>query len=105
PTGCRTRAEYRTPMRMPPDRDADTRTIKVRRARVHNLQNIDVDVPLDTLVAIAGVSGSGKSSLALRVSYAEGSRRYSEALSTYARRRMGQAARADVAQVRHVSAA
>ena len=92
-------------MSMQPDRVADTRTIKVRGARVHNLQNIDVDVPLDTLVAIAGVSGSGKSSLAMGVLYAEGSRRYIEALSTYTRRRMGQAARADVDQVRHVPAA
>lgn len=92
-------------MSMQPDRVADMRTIKVRGARVHNLQNIDVDVPLDTLVAIAGVSGSGKSSLAMGVLYAEGSRRYIEALSTYTRRRMGQAARADVDQVRHVPAA
>jgi excinuclease ABC subunit A len=66
--------------------------IQVRGARVHNLRNIDVDIPLRKLVAIAGVSGSGKSSLALGVLYAEGSRRYLEALSTYAagsRRRPG----------------
>lgn len=63
--------------------------IKVRGARVHNLKNIDVDVPLNQIVAIAGVSGSGKSSLALGVLYAEGSRRYLEALSTYTRRRRG----------------
>ncbi|SJM61785.1 excinuclease ABC subunit A [Gulosibacter sp. 10] len=81
------------------------RAIQVRGARVHNLRDIDVDVPLDTLVAIAGVSGSGKSSLAMGVLYAEGSRRYIEALSTYTRRRMGQAARADVDRVRHVPAA
>ena len=68
--------------------------IKVRGARVHNLKNIDVDVPLNQIVAIAGVSGSGKSSLALGVLYAEGSRRYLEALSTYTRRRMTQAAQA-----------
>jgi excinuclease ABC subunit A len=79
--------------------------IEVRGARVHNLRDVDVDVPLNTLVAIAGVSGSGKSSLAMGVLYAEGSRRYIEALSTYTRRRMGQAARADVDRVRHVPAA
>ena len=66
--------------------------IEVRGARVHNLKNIDVDVPLNQIVGIAGVSGSGKSSLALGVLYAEGSRRYLEALSTYTRRRMTQAA-------------
>lgn len=68
--------------------------IKVRGARVHNLKNIDVDVPLNQIVAIAGVSGSGKSSLALGVLYAEGSRRYLEALSTCTRRRMPQTAKA-----------
>lgn len=67
--------------------------IKIRGARVHNLKNVNVDVPLNTITAIAGVSGSGKSSLALGVLYAEGSRRYLEALSTYTRRRMTQAAR------------
>ena len=86
-------------------RGSGAQAIEVRGARVHNLRNIDVDVPLDTLVAIAGVSGSGKSSLAMGVLYAEGSRRYIEALSTYTRRRMGQAARADVDRVRHVPAA
>ena len=70
--------------------------IKIRGARVHNLKNIDVDVPLNKIVGIAGVSGSGKSSLALGVLYAEGSRRYLDALSTYTRRRMTQAARASV---------
>ncbi|MEU5155678.1 excinuclease ABC subunit UvrA [Glycomyces sp. NPDC021274] len=79
--------------------------IQVRGARVHNLQNIDVDIPLRKLVAIAGVSGSGKSSLALGVLYAEGSRRYLEALSTYTRRRLAQAPRAEVDSVRHVPAA
>ena len=79
--------------------------VQVRGARVHNLKSIDVDVPLDRLVAIAGVSGSGKSSLAMGVLYAEGSRRYIEALSTYTRRRMSQAARASVDSVRHVPAA
>ena len=67
--------------------------IRVRGAKVHNLKNINVDVPLNKIVAVAGVSGSGKSSLALGVLYAEGSRRYLEALSTYTRRRMTQAAR------------
>ena len=80
-------------------------SIKVRGARVHNLKNIDVDVPIGRLVAIAGVSGSGKSSLALGVLYAEGSRRYIEALSTYTRRRMSHATRATVDSVQHVPAA
>lgn len=79
--------------------------IEVRGARVNNLRDIDVDVPLGTLVAVAGVSGSGKSSLAMGVLYAEGSRRYIEALSTYTRRRMSQAPRADVERVTHVPAA
>lgn len=57
----------------------------VRGARVHNLKNVDVDIPLNRIVGVAGVSGSGKSSLALGVLYAEGSRRYLEALSTYTR--------------------
>ena len=70
------------------------RAIEVRGARVHNLKNINVDIPLHEITAIAGVSGSGKSSLALGVLYAEGSRRYLEALSTYTRRRMTQAAKA-----------
>lgn len=79
--------------------------IKVRGARVHNLKNIDVDVPLHRIVGVAGVSGSGKSSLALGVLYAEGSRRYLEALSTYTRRRMTQAPRAEVDEVLYVPAA
>ena len=79
--------------------------IEVRGARVHNLRNANVDIPLGQLVGVCGVSGSGKSSLALGVLYAEGSRRYLEALSTYTRRRMGQAARADVDEVRYVPAA
>src|SRR5690625_2524722 len=79
--------------------------IEVRGARVHNLKDIDVDIPLHQLVGIAGVSGSGKSSLAMGVLYAEGSRRYVEALSTFTRRRMSQAPRADVDQVIHVPAA
>ncbi len=80
-------------------------SIIVRGARVHNLKNIDADIPLGRLVAIAGVSGSGKSSLALGTLYAEGSRRYLEALSTYTRRRITQAGRADVDIVQHVPAA
>ena len=88
------------------DRKKDTpQAIQVRGARVHNLKNIDVDIPLNQIVGIAGVSGSGKSSLALGVLYAEGSRRYLESLSTYTRRRMTQAARADVDQVRYLPAA
>lgn len=67
------------------------KAIKNRGARVHNLKNIDVDIPLNKIVAVAGVSGSGKSSLALGVLYAEGSRRYLDSLSTYTRRRMRQA--------------
>ena len=78
--------------------------IEVRGARVHNLKNIRVDVPLGGITAIAGVSGSGKSSLALGVLYAEGSRRYLESLSTYTRRRMTQASRADVDEVLYVPA-
>ncbi len=78
--------------------------IEVRGARVHNLKNIDVDIPLGEIVGIAGVSGSGKSSLALGVLYAEGSRRYLESLSTYTRRRMTQAAKANVDDIRYVPA-
>ena len=72
---------------------------------MHNLKNIDVDVPLNKIVGIAGVSGSGKSSLALGVLYAEGSRRYLDSLSTYTRRRMTQAAKAEVDEVLYVPAA
>ena len=79
--------------------------IEIRGARVHNLKNIDVQVPLNRIVGIAGVSGSGKSSLALGVLYAEGSRRYLESLSTYTRRRMTQASGADVDEVLYVPAA
>ncbi|QBS45450.1 excinuclease ABC subunit A [Nocardia sp. CS682] len=91
-----------------PDRarlDAQPPAIEVHGAKVHNLKDIDVSVPLRTLVAVAGVSGSGKSSLAMGVLYAEGSRRYLEALSTYTRRRMAQAPRAAVDSVEHVPAA
>ena len=79
--------------------------IEVRGARVHNLKNVSVDIPLGQLVGVAGVSGSGKSSLALGVLYAEGSRRYLEALSTYTRRRISQAGKAAVDDVRYVPAA
>ena len=78
--------------------------IQIRGARVHNLKNIDVNIPLNKIVAIAGVSGSGKSSLALGVLYAEGSRRYLDSLSTYTRRRMTQAAKAQVDEVLYVPA-
>ena len=81
------------------------RRIEVRGARVHNLKNVDVDIPLNRIVGIAGVSGSGKSSLALGVLYAEGSRRYLESLSTYTRRRMTQASRAQVDEVMYIPAA
>ena len=79
--------------------------IVVRGAKAHNLKNINVDIPLNKIVGIAGVSGSGKSSLALGVLYAEGSRRYLEALSTYTRRRMTQAAKAQVDEILYVPAA
>ena len=79
--------------------------ILIRGAKVHNLKNIDVDIPLGKIVGIAGVSGSGKSSLAMGVLYAEGSRRYLEALSTYTRRRMTQASKASVDEVLYVPAA
>ncbi len=87
------------------DKQTAPECIKVRGARVHNLKNINVDVPLNRIVGIAGVSGSGKSSLALGVLYAEGSRRYLESLSTYTRRRMTGAAKAQVDEVLYVPAA
>ncbi len=80
-------------------------SIEVRGARVHNLKDINVNIPLGRLVGVAGVSGSGKSSLALGVLYAEGSRRYMESLSTYTRRRISQSGRAQVDEVLHVPAA
>ena len=81
--------------------DNNPKYIQIRGARVHNLKNINVDIPLHQIVGIAGVSGSGKSSLALGVLYAEGSRRYLESLSTYTRRRMTGAAKAQVDEVWH----
>ena len=100
-----TRHSSHTPAQLFSDASPAPDHIQVRGARVHNLKNLDVDIPLNQLVAIAGVSGSGKSSLALGVLYAEGSRRYLEALSTYTRRRLTQAGRADVDEVLHVPAA
>ena len=79
--------------------------IEIKGASVHNLKNIDIDIPLGKIVAIAGVSGSGKSSLALGVLYAEGSRRYLDAFSTYTRRRISQSKKAEVDSVEHVPAA
>mgnify|MGYP003238173569 CR=1 FL=1 len=84
--------------------EKSVRNIEVRGARVHNLKNINVDIPLNSIVGIAGVSGSGKSSLALGVLYAEGSRRYLEAMSTYTRRRMTQAPKADVDEILYIPA-
>ena len=78
--------------------------IIVRGAKVHNLKNIDIDIPLGKIVAISGVSGSGKSSLALGVLYSEGSRRYLDALSTYTRRRITQSQKAQVDLVQYVPA-
>ena len=83
----------------------EVKNIIINGARVHNLKNINVKIPLGKLTAIAGVSGSGKSSLALGTLYAEGSRRYLEALSTYTRRRISQSAKADLDEIKHVPAA
>ena len=79
--------------------------IEVLGGQVHNLKNINVNIPLNQFVAISGLSGSGKSSLAMGILYAEGSRRYLEALSTYTRRRINQAKRPQVQEVRHIPAA
>ncbi len=85
--------------------DSSKKSIIIKGARVHNLKNVDVEIPLNKIVGIAGVSGSGKSSLALGVVFAEGSRRYLESLSTYTRRRLTQAAKADVEEILYVPAA
>ncbi len=85
--------------------DERPKNIEIRGARVHNLKNIDLDIPLNKLVGIAGVSGSGKSSLALGILYSEGSRRYLESLSTYTRRRMTTASEADVDSIEYIPAA
>ena len=107
--GCSTRnTERNDSVKYTDHLDADMEIpdhIEVRGARIHNLKNIDVDIPLNRIVGIAGVSGSGKSSLALGTLYAEGSRRYLESLLTYTRRRMTQASRAEVDDVRYVPAA
>lgn len=79
--------------------------IEVRGAKVHNLKNIDVDIPLHKFVAVSGLSGSGKSSLAMGILYEEGSRRYLEALSTYTRRRIKLGAQAEVTSVKHIPSA
>lgn len=91
--------------RVRPNESKTPTHIKIRGGHVHNLKNIDVDIPLNRIVGIAGVSGSGKSSLALGILYAEGSRRYLESLSTYTRRRMTQAEKAQVDEVLYVPAA
>ncbi len=79
--------------------------IEVRGGNVNNLKNINVDIPLNQFVAISGPSGSGKSSLAMGILYAEGSRRYLEASSTYTRRRITQNKRSQVQEVRHIPSA
>lgn len=82
-----------------------TEHIEVRGGKIHNLKNIDLDIPLHRFVAVSGLSGSGKSSLAMGILYAEGSRRYLEALSTYTRRRIGQTKRSQVQEVKHIPSA
>lgn len=77
--------------------------IKVRGARVHNLKNIDVDIPREKFVVVTGVSGSGKSSLAFDTIYAEGQRRYMESLSSYARQFLGLPDKPDVEQIEGLS--
>ncbi|NVY96582.1 ATP-binding cassette domain-containing protein [Lactobacillus sp. DCY120] len=84
---------------------SEIRQIEVRGGQVHNLKQVDIDIPLNKLVVVSGLSGSGKSSLAMGILYAEGSRRYLEALSTYTRRRLGQSKTAQVREIRHIPAA
>lgn len=79
--------------------------IKIRGARVHNLKNIDLDIPRDKLVVMTGLSGSGKSSLAFDTIYAEGQRRYVESLSSYARQFLGQMDKPDVDEISGLSPA
>lgn len=79
--------------------------IEIKGARVHNLKNIDVNIPLHKFVAVSGLSGSGKSSLAMGILYEEGSRRYLDALSTYMRRRIKQGLQVDVTSVKHIPSA
>ena len=71
-------------------------TISVQGARVHNLKNITVEIPRDSLIVVTGLSGSGKSSLAFDTIYAEGQRRYMESLSSYAKRFVAQVTKPDV---------
>jgi excinuclease ABC subunit A len=79
----------------PPQTTART-TIAVQGARVHNLKNISIELPRDSLIVVTGLSGSGKSSLAFDTIYAEGQRRYMESLSTFAKRFVAQVAKPDV---------
>src|SRR5437016_902547 len=77
----------------------NSRVIRVRGAREHNLQNVSLELPHDRLICFTGVSGSGKSSLAFDTLYAEGQRRYVESLSAYARQFLGQLTKPDVDQI------
>ncbi|PCI43506.1 MAG: excinuclease ABC subunit A, partial [Proteobacteria bacterium] len=79
--------------------------IRIQGARVHNLKNIDIELPRDKLVVVTGVSGSGKSSLAFDTLYAEGQRRYVESLSAYARQFLGMMERPDVDAIEGLSPA
>ena len=83
----------------------DTRSIFIKGARVHNLKNVDVKIPRDSLVVLTGLSGSGKSSLAFDTIYAEGQRRYVESLSSYARMFLGQMEKPDVDRIDGLSPA